>query len=270
MSLMEKFLINAGKPFVRRFVAGGTMEDAFRVAEKLNKEGFEAIINFLGEEVKDRTQVWDNINVYAAVIRGIRHQKLVRISVKPSQLGLKIAPEFYRQHLRWLGRDAFLNDITLEIDIETEDTAEKAIQETIELVNYFPGINLRQSLAMNFEMSFCWLSDLAAAKIPVRLYKGAYTSKFSGGKLKERYYSAASFLLRQDANPDFATYDFKLLKRIFDLRSAYPASCGFQFLLGLRKRTWKKLREKNERVAIYVPFGTHWLPYWKYVIKKIP
>lgn len=262
MKWLNECFIKIGRPFARRFVAGDTMEDAFRVAEELNKEGLETIINFLGEEAKDKTQAWDNVNVYVAVIRGIHHQKLgARISVKPSQLGLKINPEFYRQQLRWVARDAFVRDVPMEIDIETEDTTEKTIQETIHLAKYFSGINLRQALAMNFEMSFCWLSDLAAAKIPVRLCKGAYPSKFSGGKLKKRFYSAASFLLRQDASPDFATHDLKLLKRIFDLRSAYPASCGFQFLFGLKKTTWRRLAAQKERIAIHVLFGANWWPY---------
>ncbi len=263
------------KKFVQRFVSGDTMENAFRVAEELNKEGFEAIINFLGEEVKDRTQVWDNVNVYAAVIRGIYHQKLrARISVKPSQLGLKIASELYRQMIIWAGRIAFIHDIPLEIDIETEDTAKEIIQETILLAKIFPALNLRQAMAMNFKDSFTHLYNLTATGVKVRLCKGAYLSGYSEKKIAKKFYSAASWLLRMKADPDIATHDLQLHQEIFKLRNEYPAVCGFQFLLGLRKRTWKKLAEKKERVAIYVPFGSHWLPYakrrWKYIIKKIP
>ena len=264
-----------GRYFVSRFVAGDTMENAFRVAQELNSQGFEAIINFLGEEVKDKTQVWDNVNVYAALMRGINQQKLkARISVKPSQLGLKIASDLYRQQLRWVGRDAFLNDIPLEIDIETEDAAGEIIQETINLVKYFPKLNLRQAMAMNFKDSFIHLYNLTSVGVKVRLCKGAYSSKYSEKKIAKKFYFAASWLLRMKANQDFATHDLGLIKHILSLKNEYPSPCGFQFLLGLRKRTWKQLAEKKERVAIYVPFGSHWLPYakrrWTYIIKKIP
>jgi len=58
------------------------------------------------------------------------------------------------------------------------------------------------------------------------------------------------------------------------LKKEPPTICGFQFLLGIIRRTWKELADNGERVAIYVPFGKNWLPYakrrWKYIVKKIP
>ncbi len=283
------------KKFVQRFVSGDTMEDAFRVAKKLNEEGFEAIINFLGEEVKDKEQVWDNVNVYVSLIREIDRRKLkARISVKPSQLGLKIDPRVYWLHLWQVGRSAFLYKVPLEIDMETEDTVAETIKGTVTLAKNFPGVDLRQALAVNFSknISFEKLSDLTAAGVKVRLCKGAYPSERSEKEISRKFFAAADYLLRCNANPDFATHDLNLINRVEKLREeiyksrgnsdAVPPDpsmqelipCGFQFLLGLRKRTWKELVERNERVAIYVPFGKNWLPYakrrWKYIAKKIP
>ena len=270
------------KKFVRRFVSGDTMEDAFRVAEKLNREGFEALINFLGEEVKNQQQARDNARMYKEILRQIHLRRLkARISIKPSQLGLRISQDFYRHNFLEVGRDAFLMRIPLEIDIETEDTAAVIIQETIYLKKYYSSkyfgeIDLRQAMAMNFSknISFEILSDLTAAGVKVRLCKGAYPSEYDEKKISRKFFAAADYLLRCDANPDFATHDLQLHQEIFKLRNEYPAVCGFQFLLGLRERTWKKLAKEGERVAIYVPFGSHWLPYakrrWTYIIKKIP
>ncbi|MDP3052301.1 MAG: hypothetical protein Q8N42_02215 [bacterium] len=269
------------------------MEDAFRVAEKLNEDGLEAIINFLGEEVKDRTQVRDNVNIYTAVIRRIYHQKLrARISVKPSQLGLKINPRFYWLQLWQVGRSAFLFNVSLEIDMGTEDTVAETVQGTIALAKNFSGLDLRQTMAMNFKDSFVHLYNLTAAGVKVRLSKGAYSSKYSEKNIAGKFYSATSWLLRMKADQDIATHDLGLLYLIRTLRErlykslgsddAVPPDpsvqelipCGFQFFLGLRKRTWKKLVKEGERVAVCVPFGSNWLPYakrrWKYVIKKIP
>jgi proline dehydrogenase len=36
----------------------------------------------------------------------------------------------------------------------------------------------------------------------------------------------------------------------------------FQLLYGIRSKTQQKLAEEGYRVRIYVPFGTHWLPYF--------
>ncbi len=280
MNFWDKYLVWFGsrwpvKKFVQKFVSGDTMEDAFRVAQELNSQGFEAIINFLGEEVKDRDQVRDNARIYAELIRDIHSRKLkARISVKPSQLGLKIDPALYRQYLIWLGRDSFIYAVPLEIDMETEDTASLTVQETVYMAKYFPGLDIRQAVAINQKDAFNYLFDLIRAGVKVRLCKGAYQSGYSEREVKQRYFSATSYLSRQKANPDFATHDLGLIKRIFRLRNEYPAVCGFQFLLGLRKRTWKELAGREERVAIYVPFGANWLPYakrrWKYILGKIP
>jgi proline dehydrogenase len=280
MKLLDKILVKVGWPFARLFVAGKIMEDAFRVAKKLNEQGLEAIINFLGEEVKDRKQAQENVRVYIEILRQIYQQKLkARVSVKPSQLGLKINRDFYWHNLWEVGRRAFNFEISLEIDIETEDTVEAIIQATIEFKKYFTSkffgtIDLRQAVAMNFKKSFTYLYNLTAADVGVRLCKGAYPSRYSEKEVKQRYFHAASWLLRMKTNPDFATHDLRLLDRIFLLRNEYPSVCGFQFLLGLRKKKWKELSGKGERVAVYVPFGKNWLPYakrrWKYIIKKIP
>jgi proline dehydrogenase len=255
------------------------MEDVLRVAEKLNKEGFTAIINFLGEEAKSREQAQENVRIYIEILIQIHSRKLkARVFVKPLQLGLRISQEFYRHNLKEVGRHAFLFAIPLEIDMETEDTIKATIEETIYLKKYFTTksfgeIDLRQALAMNFKKSLDYIFDLTQEGIRVRLCKGTYQGDFiDKNEIKGRFRSAASYLLRQKANPDFATHDLELLGQIFKLKNEWPAVCGFQFLLCLRKRTWKELAEKHERVAIHVPFGVNWLPYakrrWKYLLKN--
>jgi proline dehydrogenase len=36
----------------------------------------------------------------------------------------------------------------------------------------------------------------------------------------------------------------------------------FQMLYGLRKGRWAELVRDGYRVRIYVPYGTHWIPYF--------
>ena len=282
MNFWDKCLVWFGsrwpaKKFVQRFVSGDTMEDAFRVTEELNKQGLEAIVNYFGEEVKDRDQVRDNARIYAELIRDIHSRKLkARISVKPSQLGLKIDPALYRQYLIWLGRDSFIYAVPLEIDMETEDTASLTVQETVYMAKYFPGpgLDVRQALAMNQKNAFDHLSDLTRAGVKVRLCKGAYPSEYNEEKVAIRFLDSAIYLVNHNACPDFATHDLGLIYLMKALKEKYHNPFGFQFLLGLRKKTWKELVSEEERVAIYVPFGAHWLPYakrrWKYILGKIP
>jgi len=46
-------------------------------------------------------------------------------------------------------------------------------------------------------------------------------------------------------------------------RSAIPASrFELQMLYGLRRARWQQLVAAGYTVRIYVPFGTHWIPYF--------
>ncbi len=275
MNILEKVMFVSGKPFARRFVAGETMEDAFRVAEELNKQGFGAIINFLGEELKDREQARENARMYVNLIKEISLLKLnARVSLKPSQLGLKIDPKFYWLQLTHVARDAFLYKIPLEIDVETEDTIDETISATNALAKYYPGIDLRQAVPMNFKDSLTYLYNLETGFVKVRLCKGAYPSECGKKQIVNNFLSAVVYLLSRKSNPDFATHDLGLIYLVLAAKDKLPSPCGFQFLLGLRKKTWKNLLQKKERVNIYVPFGKNWIPYakrrWKYIIRKIP
>ena len=246
-----------GKYFLSRFVAGEETEDALMVAEKLNKEGFTAIINFLSEGVEKQT-VRNTAIRYREILREIFRRKLeARISIKPSQLGLKISRDFYWYNLKEVARDAFLFGIPLEIEIETEDTAGEIINGTIGLAKYYQGLDLRQTLAMNCKNSFDYLFALMQVGVKVRICKGAYQGDISDkNEIKGRFRSLASYLLRRRADPEFATDDLELINHILSLISDYhPVSCGFQFFFGLRKKTWEKLKDGGERVSIYVPFG---------------
>jgi len=256
-----------GKYFLSRFVAGEEMDDALMVAEKLNKEGFTAIIHFLGEEEEvegvggtnsSKSRYRYTVIIYREILREIFRRKLEgRISIKPSQLGLKISRDFYWYNLLKIARDAFLFGIPLEIDMETEDTVVETINETVSLAEYYQGLDLRQTLAMNCKKSFNYLFALMQVGVKVRICKGAYQGDISDkNEIKGRFRSLASYLLRRRADPEFATDDLELINHILSLISDYhPVSCGFQFFFGLRKKTWEKLKDGGERVSIYVPFG---------------
>lgn len=275
MNLRDKVLYKIGKPLSRLFVAGDTMEDALRIAKELNEQGLEAIINFLGEEAEDQRQVYDVARIYSQLVWEIQNRDIgARVSIKPSHLGLKVYPYLYWNRLLSIAGDCFSYKVPLEIDMETEDMAAQTTGMAIQLAKHYPGLDLRQCLAMNFKDSFAYLYNLTAAGVKVRLCKGAYPSKYREKEVKERYLTAAYHLFQKKADPDFATHDLELLNRIHSNYRKARTVCGFQFLFGLRRSTWKELSEQNRRVAIYVPFGTNWLPYakrrWKYIIKKTP
>ncbi len=275
MKAIDRFLTKIGWPFAKRFVAGKTIEDGLRVAKELNQKGFGAILNFLGEEVKDKDLAKKNADIYTRLLAEIDSRRLnARISVKPSQLGIKISPQFYRLQLHHIASHAFLYDIPLEIDMEQSDTVEVVISGTLALRQFLPQLKLRQCIAMVFERSINDTYQLNEESIGIRLCKGAYPSILEKKEVRRRLKSTALALSSKYADVEIATHDRKLIYNILSSGKDDNSFCGFQFLLGLEKRLREELKTKGKQVFIYVPFGEHWLPYakrrWWYIIKKIP
>ncbi len=280
---VKSVLSKIAYPFAKRFIAGKTAEDALKTAKELNEQGLEAIINYLGEDVKTQKQAGETTNVYLYLLVEIRERNLqARISVKPSQLGLQINPPCYYGNLFKIGKAACAFDIPLEIDMEHFKDVEATIQNTIALKKAFPDLNIRQAIQTRLWRSTVDIDDLTATRVKIRLCKGAYKDekselvpeKIAGNRII--YHSEE--LIKQKMNPAIATHDSKLLNKYL---KEFPndTEAEIQLLLGIKKRLAKKLGEAHLRCplyinAIYVPFGTNWLPYglrrFKYVAKKLP
>ena len=78
----------------RRYIAGVSLEDAYRVIRKLNALGAMATLDVLGEDVTDPAQVTGYRDLYLEALEAIADQGLdCNISVKLSELGLRFDPE---------------------------------------------------------------------------------------------------------------------------------------------------------------------------------
>ncbi len=104
----------------------------------------------------------------------------------------------------------------------------------------------------------------------VRLCKGAYKEPPSiawndMGAIRDSFKRCARLLLDGGSRPAIATHDESLIQDAVQHATAakLPASrYEFQMLYGLRPRRWDSLVAAGHDVRIYVPYGTHWLPYF--------
>jgi proline dehydrogenase len=104
----------------------------------------------------------------------------------------------------------------------------------------------------------------------VRLCKGAYREPSAValqdmGKIREAFRACTRGLLDGGTCPAIATHDEELVADAIAYARAQkvPASrFEFQMLYGLRKSRWEELVRDGWNVRIYVPFGTHWIPYF--------
>ena len=104
----------------------------------------------------------------------------------------------------------------------------------------------------------------------VRLCKGAYkeppeVALQAMDDIRKAYRECAHLLLDEGTYPAIATHDERLVRDTLAYASAQKIAPGrfeFQMLYGLRPRRWDELVRAGYGVRVYVPYGTHWFPYF--------
>jgi proline dehydrogenase len=83
--------------------------------------------------------------------------------------------------------------------------------------------------------------------------------------IRKAYRELAHQLLDHGSYPAIATHDEILVRDTLGYAAVQKIPEGrfeFQMLYGLRPRRWDELVAAGHRVRIYVPYGTHWFPYF--------
>jgi proline dehydrogenase len=92
MSLMDKAVALAlpavPKPIVgffsKRYIAGSSREDAFRVVRELEREGAMATLDILGEFISSLEQADANTQAYVDLVRQVAAEKLATTNARSS------------------------------------------------------------------------------------------------------------------------------------------------------------------------------------------
>jgi proline dehydrogenase len=112
----------------------------------------------------------------------------------------------------------------------------------------------------------------------VRLVKGAYaepaTVAFqSRAEIDDNFRRLMELLLAEGNYPAIATHDPALIEATRSFASANaiaPDHYEFQMLYGVRRDEQTALVADGYRMRVYVPFGTHWYPYFSRRIAERP
>ena len=104
----------------------------------------------------------------------------------------------------------------------------------------------------------------------MRLCKGAYKEPKEAAlqamdDIRASFRECARLLLDRGNYPALATHDEGLVQDALAYageRKIPSARFEFQMLYGLRPARWEELVKAGHNVRIYVPYGTHWVPYF--------
>lgn len=147
LPITPKFVI---KFFAKRYVAGATMEEALAYTQDLNRRGFVATMDVLGEDVETQEQTYAYRDEYLAMIKAISETTYTdangnekplqaNISVKLTAFGLKMSPELCWDNLRQLLDVVKATNNFLRIDMEDPPVIQQTIDMYLKARDYYPG-----------------------------------------------------------------------------------------------------------------------------------
>jgi proline dehydrogenase len=267
-----------------RFVAGTSKEDAIRVIRELNARGINATLDHLGEHTTTTEEALEATRHILEILEEIERAGVrSNVSIKLTQIGLSLDASFCAENLERILVQAQTHHNFVRIDMEDTPYTDA----TLALYH-----QMRQRGYQNFGLviqAYLYRSEndlrsLLAEGAPIRLVKGAYKEPPEKAFPRKADVDANFDLLtkllldaslaqgsRLSADGRFpplaaiATHDEKRI----DFARRYAERIGlpkegleFQMLYGIRRDLQERLAAEGYPVRVYVPYGTHWYPYF--------
>jgi len=270
-----------------RFVAGEKPEDAIRAVRELNAKGINATLDHLGEHTSKMEEAANATDDILAILDEIDKAKVrANVSIKLTQIGMGLDERICQQNLiRILERARELNNF---VRIDIEDTPYTDITISIYhamLERGYTTQNMGMAVQSYLYRAEADVRALLEEGTRFRLVKGAYKEPAEKAYPKKSDTDANYDLLTKiliDCNlkmennrlsadgrvppiPGIATHDDKRIgfaKQYAEKVGLPKDAIEFQMLYGIRRDLQEQLVREGYPVRVYVPFGTHWYPYF--------
>lgn len=263
--------------FARRFVPGETLAEALQSSQLLNHARCRVSLNQLGEYVTNRLEAHAARHSYLHILRELYAQQVDgNISIKLSQLGLKLDTELCRTLADSIASAASALGRAIEVDMEgSADT-----DATLEVYESVQRVHKNVTLAIQAYLfrSAKDLERLAPVHPTIRLVKGAYRESaaiaYQAKRDVDRNYCALlDQLLAGPFRAAIATQDPAMLnyaKQAIQSRGIAQERYEFQMMYGIRRDLQQDLVTEGHPLRIYVPFGSQWCPYFMRRLSERP
>lgn len=250
----------------KRFVAGANLEEALGQIERLNQAGILAVMDHLGEFISTKEEALEATRTCLDALDGIQRAGVKsHLSVKMTQLGLDLDPDFCLSNMERILNKAQTYDIFVRIDMEDSPRTQMTIDIFQKLRQRFNNVGLvLQSYLYRTEQ------DVKELRTNLRLVKGAYKEpKEVAFPLKSDVDDKLKQLIElQMFHGDYvavASHDLKIInhtKEIAAKRNIPRDQFEFQMLYGICTELQLQLVKEGYTVRVYVPYGTDWYGYF--------
>ena len=257
---------------VRRFMPGETLADALAASGAIIARGVGTVVTMLGEEVRDRPAAEGVARHYREAEAEIARRGLdIELSVKPTHLGVAIAPEAVDAVVVELARAAHARGRVLWIDMEGSRWTDATLALARRARQRTPGVGV--CVQANLRRTDDDLQPLLDDGISVRLVKGAYLEPSSIAYDDKRDVDAAYLRLGRriiehaaarpgDARFAFGTHDATIIAALREAGIGRVAGCEIQMLYGIRQAAQRELAAQKVPHRILISYGSHWFPWY--------
>lgn len=268
-----------------RFVAGTTLNEALQVVRDLNARGINATLDHLGEHTNTPEEAQQAAESIHATLDAIGAEPGLRsnVSIKLTQIGMGLDESLCAEALERVLSRARSAKTFVRVDMEDTPYTDKTVN-----MHY----SMREKDYKNHGLviqAYLYRTEADVRRllqdgVPLRNVKGAYneppdkafpqkadvdanfdliTKIMLDASLEQK-----SVLSEDGRVPPLAAIATHDEKRIAFAKS-YAEKIGlpkngleFQMLYGIRRDLQESLAKEGYPVRIYVPFGTHWYPYF--------
>jgi proline dehydrogenase len=262
--------------FSRRFVSGETLEEGISTARELNKNKTLVTLDNLGESVSDEKSALEAADEYLRILEGIKSEPGhdITVSLKLTQMGMDISEKFCSDNIHRIMNKVKEYRKKLTIDMEDTPYTDRTLNLYTALLKEgftSTGIVIQTYLRRSEDD----IRKLLPLGPRIRLCKGAYKEPASVAFPKKRdvddnYINLLKIMfapeaLKSGAYPEVASHDEKIINwtREHVKQNNIPADkFEFQMLYGIRRDLQDKLVKEGFQMRVYLPYGTHWYPYY--------
>ena len=255
-------------PIASRFVAGETPAEAIEHADALNDRGVKAILNLLGEHYHERPPADGDAAAYRDLVRDIADADVdACVSVKPSQIGLDIGEDVFRENLEGIVEAADDHGVFTWVDMEDHETTDATLDAFEDFARKYEG-DVGVCIQANLKRTDEDLERLADVPGKVRLVKGAYDEPGEiAYKRKERVNEAYRDYLEYmfqafEGGVAVGSHDPAMIQHAADLHEEYGTDYEVQMLMGVREDAQTELAADGVETWQYVPYGDKWFSYF--------
>jgi len=288
MALMRSVLLAASQnkwlrenavnyPFVRRsvsrFMPGEGLDAAMEAARGLEQKKIASVFTNLGENVKDRAEALQVTNHYIEALKRVHDAGLhAEISVKLTQLGLDLSPDFCFENLDKIIAEE-KKDAIVWVDMEASPYVDATLDIYKRALAKYPNVGI--CLQAYLYRTRKDVEALLPLRPSIRLVKGAYREppKIAYPKkqdVDENYFSLAQTMMAEQKagrciRAAFGTHDVKLIRRLAEhaTQRGFPKNnFEVQMLYGIQREAQERLAREGYRSGVLVAYGTYWYPWF--------